>query len=562
MGSLSEVVTLQLGHYANFIGTHWWNIQESSFVYSPDEEKEINHDVLWREGQNINGEVTYTPRLVAFDLKGSLNTLRQEGTLYDIPEAAENIPWLSDVTLHKTASAPKNKFLQDLEAAENVEDTEMSEPDKEECVSKIIEPPPTEPGEPVYRSKLYNLDDSVKVWSDFLRVHLHPRTVHIVNQYDVDQYSNDDSDIRLFNVFGYGRSVYKDYNTQAEIEDRLHFFLEECDRLQGLQVLVDPYDGFGGLGSGILEDLADDYGNKAILSVPVTPMTFNKNMIRDQCHRAVNTVLTTDSLLSYSSTLLPLSLQNSVKFPYLSYKPGLLYHTSAILAASLDCATMPYRLDANPASMSCMLDSLCQSGRKVLGLQSSLPFPICPEQSFVGSLLEQGDEMVWRPVSAGCTLASRPWAQAVLLRGLDSSRLHSSHPLAVEVDRLQQCTTIPEVLNLYLEEVTATKLNHISTLNSPLNFQAPFPHVFTPKVSSNGELAVKDRDAGVGVNSGPIMTSLQATHDMKNYLRDMLDSVKKFNIKKFHKFLEAGLEEDDYQETLVRLEAAHDLYEQ
>ena len=28
MGSTTrEVVTLQIGHYSNFIGTHWWNIQ-------------------------------------------------------------------------------------------------------------------------------------------------------------------------------------------------------------------------------------------------------------------------------------------------------------------------------------------------------------------------------------------------------------------------------------------------------------------------------------------------------------------------------------------------------
>ena len=26
-GSTREVVTLQIGHYANFVGTHWWNIQ-------------------------------------------------------------------------------------------------------------------------------------------------------------------------------------------------------------------------------------------------------------------------------------------------------------------------------------------------------------------------------------------------------------------------------------------------------------------------------------------------------------------------------------------------------
>jgi len=22
-----EIVTLQIGHYSNFVGTHWWNLQ-------------------------------------------------------------------------------------------------------------------------------------------------------------------------------------------------------------------------------------------------------------------------------------------------------------------------------------------------------------------------------------------------------------------------------------------------------------------------------------------------------------------------------------------------------
>ena len=27
-----EVVTLQLGHYSNYVGTHWWNLQVSVSV--------------------------------------------------------------------------------------------------------------------------------------------------------------------------------------------------------------------------------------------------------------------------------------------------------------------------------------------------------------------------------------------------------------------------------------------------------------------------------------------------------------------------------------------------
>ena len=72
------VITLQLGNYSNYIGAHFWNIQEAGFVYSNDNSitPSINNSVLFREGvAGLNSNTatpTYTPRLVSVDLKGSL----------------------------------------------------------------------------------------------------------------------------------------------------------------------------------------------------------------------------------------------------------------------------------------------------------------------------------------------------------------------------------------------------------------------------------------------------------------------------------------------------------
>ncbi len=35
----------------------------------------------------------------------------------------------------------------------------------------------------VFGPKLYNLDDKVNVWSDYLKLHLHPKSVQIVEEY-------------------------------------------------------------------------------------------------------------------------------------------------------------------------------------------------------------------------------------------------------------------------------------------------------------------------------------------------------------------------------------------
>ena len=69
--SSREIITIQCGHYANFVGTHWWNLQvcewcnvsyehatppqESAFCYddTSKEPKEIATDCTFREGLTL-----------------------------------------------------------------------------------------------------------------------------------------------------------------------------------------------------------------------------------------------------------------------------------------------------------------------------------------------------------------------------------------------------------------------------------------------------------------------------------------------------------------------------
>uniref|UniRef100_A0A8C9GZ36 DML1/Misato tubulin domain-containing protein n=1 Tax=Piliocolobus tephrosceles TaxID=591936 RepID=A0A8C9GZ36_9PRIM len=67
---------------------------------------------------------------------------------------------------------------------------------------------------------------SIRVWSDFLRVHLHPRSICMIQKY------NHDGEAGRLEAFGQGESVLKEPKYQEELEDRLHFYVEECDYLQ------------------------------------------------------------------------------------------------------------------------------------------------------------------------------------------------------------------------------------------------------------------------------------------------------------------------------------------
>lgn len=154
--STREIVTLQFGHYSNYIGAHFWNLQELSFDYTGVIKTEVNHDILYREGRTTTTEITYTPRLLLADLKGSLKTLREGGGLPE--ENLEiSLPW---DTIEKTEKpvANKNEYLEDIDS----EQASATELDK----------------------KQYNFEQNVTTWTDYLYPRFHSRTVNIVKEYE------------------------------------------------------------------------------------------------------------------------------------------------------------------------------------------------------------------------------------------------------------------------------------------------------------------------------------------------------------------------------------------
>jgi hypothetical protein len=47
---MKEIIYIQAGNISNYVGTHFWNAQQSYFTYSRDEEVLVDHDVSFREG--------------------------------------------------------------------------------------------------------------------------------------------------------------------------------------------------------------------------------------------------------------------------------------------------------------------------------------------------------------------------------------------------------------------------------------------------------------------------------------------------------------------------------
>nr|XP_013226733.1 protein misato homolog 1 [Columba livia] len=81
-----------------------------------------------------------------------------------------------------------------------------------------------------------------------------------------------DGECGVLEAFGQGERLLQDPACLEELEDRLHFYVEECDYLQGFQVLCDLHDGFSGVGAKVTELLYDEYSRKGILSWGLTPL--------------------------------------------------------------------------------------------------------------------------------------------------------------------------------------------------------------------------------------------------------------------------------------------------
>uniref|UniRef100_A0A3B5MLF8 Protein misato homolog 1 n=1 Tax=Xiphophorus couchianus TaxID=32473 RepID=A0A3B5MLF8_9TELE len=504
-GVSRELITLQLGHYSNFVGTHWWNLQDASLCYDPGSAPppEVQSDSVFREGQTPGGSVTYTPRLIAMDLK-SLRTLRQEGSLYDG----------GSVTVHKHSQPEKNCFLEDLEKL-----------DMDSFNSQLTRV-----------QKNYRLEGSVTVWSDFLRLHLHPRSVAVIHQF------NHDREAHRLETFGQGESVLQGALLD-ELEDRLHFFVEECDYLQGFQVLCDLEDGFAGLGSKVTELLQDSYGGRGILTWGMAPVVHRDS--RDRYH-LLNAALGTVNMAAHSSLFCPLTLLQA----------ALWYHSSAILALALDALTVPYRLRNNGAPMWQVADSLAVSGRKVVAAYGAVPFPMMPGGSLPDALSACADALPWKPLSA-CPEAAggRCYGQWSTLRGYEGQKLICLSPGIEPSTPLHGLLSGEDVLAAYVSSFypSAPALQLVS---APSKLTPPFPQIFSPALDAQGFMRGGAPPAGAAplVSSVPILTSLQSGTALRPFLSELQCAAATFDVRRrAPSFLSQGPEMADYQEALEEL---------
>ena len=126
--------------------------------------------------------------MIAVDLKGSLSSFSNLETT----EVSTDLSWDGQVELHNNVVSSRGTFPEASEES----------------------------------SSQSNLEETVKVWSDFLRPTLHERSIHLLSDY---QHENT---TEPFDVFPLGRNWWSKEENREEIENLIRTFSEECDYLQ------------------------------------------------------------------------------------------------------------------------------------------------------------------------------------------------------------------------------------------------------------------------------------------------------------------------------------------
>ncbi|KAH9893938.1 tubulin nucleotide-binding domain-like protein [Cubamyces lactineus] len=329
---MKEILYVQAGPLANFIGTHFWNTQESYFTYGDGEEPVVHHDRSFREGLTPKGEPTFCPRLLIFDRKSQFGALSDE--LYGGVGEPDIKQWEGGVVEYRRDPIPKSDYQtaldQGLDESDEHQDGDKAAPEK---------------------------SPNIRFWSDYSRVYYHPRSAQKLP--DLADWE------RAEGEWNASRETFSTYEHEHEImENEVRLFVEECNALQGIQLTSDC-GTFGGFTDAFLTVFRDEYPKMPSLALPLLSSASNMRVSADEeanamklindalCIRSLETLSTINVPLQHPSTWrrgkwledLNIDLQNP-------------YYTSALLATHIESATLPFRLKESSYDISTLSSML------------------------------------------------------------------------------------------------------------------------------------------------------------------------------------------------------------
>ncbi|SCV05865.1 LANO_0H16886g1_1 [Lachancea nothofagi CBS 11611] len=239
---MREVISISASHRTNHLLTQFYNGQEQ-LLQDVDAENEpgvfLNPVV-----DRISKTVSYTPRALLWDAKcgtGALGTRQYENThdYYFDPDHNPSEAKQAGVEIVQThKKIPKSEYQVALDSNGHL---------------------------PVLS------DSNTRYWSDYSKLVFGPSNLNTLNDWyhDVDNPSAPDfQDLHqtYFSSYDVGYQEFKTNYCADFFDDKLHSQLESCDGLQGLNLLSEMDNGWGGFSSCLLENLRDELPKTDVIS--------------------------------------------------------------------------------------------------------------------------------------------------------------------------------------------------------------------------------------------------------------------------------------------------------
>ncbi|KAH7589440.1 Misato Segment II tubulin-like domain [Nakaseomyces glabratus] len=229
---MHEVITISVSQRANHLATQFFNCRET-LLYDNTKDK-VNDPKIFLNPtiDRISKTVSYSPRALLWDAKtgnGSLGSYQySDGSDYYFKNDDDKP---SDGDLIQTHPViPKSDYQRALDAG-------LPEP------------------------KLNN--SNTKYWSDYARLIYQPSSFNILRDWyhDTDNPNRPDFKSlkdRRFDKFIIGEEEFKSNYLVDFFDTNLHHELEQCDTLQGFNIITDIDNGWGGFSSALLVELRNE----------------------------------------------------------------------------------------------------------------------------------------------------------------------------------------------------------------------------------------------------------------------------------------------------------------
>ncbi|KAF2862904.1 hypothetical protein K470DRAFT_199091, partial [Piedraia hortae CBS 480.64] len=199
---MHEIITIQIGREANYVGTHYWNTQSSYTTPL------LDHNISFQPSLTSKIETPF-PRTLIYDFKSSLGSfIHDQDPIEPETPAEEGL-----TTIQTTPSTPSHPY--------------------QVALSTTFDPPTP-------------LPETVRYWSDYNRTFFNRRSIHPLSD------SPSTPGFELFNNL--------DTTDNGIVDTHLRPLLEECDHLQGLQFLTSTTTPWNDFTTSYLEQTHDEVG--------------------------------------------------------------------------------------------------------------------------------------------------------------------------------------------------------------------------------------------------------------------------------------------------------------